>query len=159
MLLDLFTVVNSNFDIENLMVFIWLGVFILSVIVEFATTELVSIWFIFSSVVTIVLACIPGIPYYVEVLVFILLSVLQIVFLRKILKKLFKTKDFKSNPDSMIGEKVLVVKDIKINEMGEIKYKGVIWSAVSLEDIIPEGEYVIIEHIEGNRLFVRKENR
>ena len=59
----------------------------------------------------------------------------------------------------MIGEKVLVVKDIKINEMGEIKYKGVIWSAVSLEDIIPEGEYVIIEHIEGNRLFVRKENR
>lgn len=148
---------TATFNIEDIMVFVWLVVFVASVIVEFATAELVSVWFISSSIICMVLSIIPGIPLYVEVIVFIVLSVLQIVFLRKPLQKLFKVKDFKSNSDSMIGQKVQVTKDIRINEMGEIKYKGVIWSAVSLEDLIPAGEYVIIESIEGNRLFVRKE--
>lgn len=148
----------AAFDPENIMVFVWLGVFVLSVIVEFATAELVSIWFIFASIISMILSVIPGISFYVEIIVFIVLSALQIIFLRKFLMKVFKVKDFKSNSDSMIGQKVLVTKEIKINEMGEIKYKGVVWSAISLSDVIPEGSYVIIESIEGNRLFVRKEN-
>ena len=149
----------ASMTIEDIMPFIWLFVFILSVIVEFATAELVSIWFIFASIISVILSFIPGIPFYVEIIVFVVLSAIQIAFLRKFFKKLFKTKEFKSNSDSMIGQKVLVIKDIPIDQMGEIKYKGIVWSAYSNEEIIHEGEYVYIESIEGNRLFVRKETK
>lgn len=146
----------SEMNIEDLMPFIWLAIFVVAVIAEFATAELVSIWFIFASLICMGLAFIPGFPFYVEIIIFVVLSAIQIIFLRKTFKKLFKTKEFRSNSDSMIGEKVLVVKDVIKNELGEIRYKGVVWSAYSDEEI-KAGEYVFVESIEGNRLKVRKE--
>lgn len=147
----------SEMNIEDVMPFVWLIVFVIAVIAEFASAELVSVWFIFASLIALGLSFIPGLPFFVEIIVFVVLSAVQIIFLRKIFKKLFKTKEFRSNSDSMIDEKVLVVKDIVPNELGEIKHKGIIWSAYADEEI-KSGEYVIVESIDGNRLKVRKEN-
>lgn len=148
---------TASFNFESIMPFIWLGIIVLATILEFATAELVSVWFIFAGIVSMILSFIPGIPYFVEIIVFVVLSVLQIIFLRKVFKKLFKSKVFKSNSDSMIGQIVPVISDIKPLELGEIKYKGIVWSAESEEEI-KAGTYVVIKSIEGNRLKVQKDS-
>ena len=41
---------------ENYMVWIWLGIFVISVVVEASTQELVSIWFALAAIITLALS-------------------------------------------------------------------------------------------------------
>ena len=99
-----------------------------------------------------------GFSVPVQIAIFVISTTLMVVFMKPIVKKFFKTKDTPMNSDSLIGKKALVIKEIdNLQNKGQIKFNGQLWSAVSENsDIIEEGSNVIIQKIDGVKLIVKK---
>ncbi len=156
MLIDLFTNINASV-IENYMYIVWIGVFIIALIIELVTTELVSIWFSGSAFVTALLSFIPGLPFWGEILIFVGLSAIFLFALRPLTKKYFTRNKIKSNVDELIGQRVILTKDITLEEYGETKIHGNFWRCESLNkgETIEKGEEVQIVSIDGNKLVVK----
>lgn len=140
------------------MIWIWLGVFVLSVVIEALEPDLVSIWFAAGALLAIILSIIPGVPFWVEVIVFLVIAFVLIFTIRPLAKKFLIKTEIKSNVEEKIGEKCLVIKTISELSHGEVKLNGVIWTAVAKnkEETIDEQSLVIIVGIDGNKLVVEK---
>lgn len=95
-----------------------------------------------------------------QVLVFVVSTVVMIVFTKPLVKKFFKSKDDTSmNNSAVLGKKGIVVKPITDESpVGQVKVNGELWSAIKSEKDKPikAGESVIIEKIDGVKLLVRK---
>lgn len=140
--------------------YIWLGVVVATLILEFVTMELVSIWISLGALVAMILS-IPSfkIPLEVQIIVAIVISIVCILFLRKITLKFFNKNKEKTNMDLIIGTKAKLITPITKDSMGSLKHNGIEYSAICENDEeINEGEYVIIEKIQGNKFIVKKEN-
>lgn len=102
---------------------------------------------------------IPGMPLFVEIIVFFVVSTILLIALRPLSKKLMEKhkQEIKTNIDAFIGKQGLLVKDIKPLELGEVKIGGLIWSCLTKDETeIPAGETVKVIAVEGNKLFVEK---
>lgn len=137
-------------------VYIWLGVVVVTLVVEFVTFDLVSVWLSCGALVALILAACK-VSYEIQIIVAVVISLVLILSLRKVaLKWLTKSKE-KTNIDLIIGKKVKLLSKITEDQMGTVKINGITYSAKSSNDEqINEGEYVIIEKIEGNKLIVKK---
>ena len=138
------------------MVYVWLGLIVAFIAVEAATVNLVSIWFIGGSVAGLVCA-ILGAPTLLQFAVFILVSALLLALLRPQLKKYLRVKPTKTNADRLVGQEALVTEQIdNLRETGAIRINGVLWTAKSADDTqIPIGTRVVIERIEGAKVYVK----
>ncbi len=138
-------------------IYIWLGVVALSLIVEFVTMELVSVWISVGGLVSLILAA-CGVGYEIQIIACVVISIACILGLRKITLKFLNKNNEKTNTELIIGSKVKLLSSISSDEMGTIKYNGVIWSATTEDGSeINSGEYVVIDKIEGNKMIVKKE--
>jgi len=144
--------------IESIMIWIWLGIFVLSVIIEAVEPDLVSIWFAAGALLAIILSIIPGIPFWVEIIVFLVIAFVLIFAIRPLAKKYLYKKETKSNIEEKIGEKCVVIKAINELSHGEVKLNGVIWTAVAKNkgEVFDEQAVVTIIGIDGNKLIVEK---
>lgn len=134
----------------------WLVLVIVLSFVEIATVSLVSIWFVASGIVAMILS------FFIEDIaiittVFILLGIFLLVLSRPIVNKLRSKDNEKTNLDRIIGESAIVTEDIKKNEVGEVKVDGKRWSAISKEKCL-KGDRVKILKIDGVKLIVEKES-
>ena len=148
--------------IESIMIWIWLGIFVLSVVIEAVEPDLVSIWFAAGALLAIILSIIPGIPFWVEIIVFLVIAFVLIFAIRPLAKKYLYKKEVKSNIEEKIGEKCVVIKAINELSHGEVKLNGVIWTAVAKNkgEVFEEQAVVTIIGVDGNKLIVEKaENR
>ena len=104
------------------------------------------------------LCAIFGASIQVQIITFVISSILLIAFIRPIVTKFFKAKDVAMNSESVIGKNAVVIKEIdNLHGKGQVKVAGEIWSAVSSTDEnIEEGSTVIILKIEGVKLIVKK---
>lgn len=104
------------------------------------------------------LCAIFGASMQVQIITFVISSILLIAFIRPIVTKFFKAKDVAMNSESVIGKNAVVIKEIdNLHGKGQVKVAGEIWSAVSSTDEnIEEGSTVIILKIEGVKLIVKK---
>lgn len=68
--------------LEQYMFVIWLSVFGLACLIELVTTKLAAVFFAASSVVSLALSLIPNVPFWVEIIVFLVLTPL-LFLLRK----------------------------------------------------------------------------
>ena len=141
----------------SIFVYIWLAVAILSLVVEFMTSELVSIWFFVGSLVSMIIALCTKDTEAIQVLVFVGVSVLFMIVARPFVKKWTKRNEIKTNVDSLVGRIAVVTEDILDGNRGVVKLDGQEWSAISNSDI-KAGVKVVIISIEGNKLIV-KENK
>lgn len=73
------------------MVYLWLGVALLLTLIELATKTLVTVWFIVSAVVSMILSLFVD-NYFIQFLVFILLGTLLIATFHDYLLKLINQK-------------------------------------------------------------------
>jgi membrane protein implicated in regulation of membrane protease activity len=139
------------------MPFFWIAVIVLSVFAEVNTAALVAIWFMPSALVATVLAFFK-VPIYVQVLVFVVLSALFIVFSKVIFSKTLLPKHTPTNADSVIGEHAVVTEQVcNMENRGLVKVRGQIWSARSADGTLLEpGEIVSVISIEGVKLICRK---
>ena len=142
----------------EVMFWIWLGVFVLGLVIEFITFDLVSIWFSAGAIIPFVLSAVGGVIIEIQIILFIVVSALLIVFVRKYAQKLlFKNMNTKTNLDIQTGTQHRLMESIDFEKNGSIKINDVVWTAISENsEKIKEGEIVEIVRVEGNKMVVRK---
>ncbi len=144
---------------ENFLPYIWMGVILAALVVEANTAALVSIWFIPGAIISMILAYF-GVPVYVQVIVFLVLSAIFLLFSWKIFKKTKFVKPVATNVDSLIGENAIVIEPIdNLAFKGQVKVRGQVWTARSYqeEEKYDKGEILEVVAIEGVKLIVKKE--
>ena len=141
------------------MVFVWLVIAVVLGIFEAATVALVSIWFAIGAVAAMVPAYFNA-PFWVQILVFILVSALCFVFTRPFFKKIIRVNKQPTNVDRLVGQEGVATDDIEnIECRGKAFISGLTWSARSeTGELIPQGAVVTVKKIEGATLIVERKN-
>lgn len=142
------------------MQYIWLGVTILAAVAEAAVPALVSIWFVPGGLAALIVSLLGG-PVWLQVLLFLVVSTLALLATRPLAKKFQKEKKERTNADMVLGRTALVTEDVNdLLGTGRVTVRGNSWSARSEEEgtVIPKGETVTVERIEGVKLIVRREH-
>lgn len=134
----------------------WLVLVIVLTVIELATTNLLSVWFVISGIVTLILSFFIDNVAIVST-VFAVLGIILLFTTRPLLKKYLPTQQARTNADRIIGMHGVVTEEIKKNVVGEVKVDGKRWSAIS-NTKIPVGSEVIIDAIDGVKVVVRKED-
>ncbi len=139
------------------MPWIWLGLFVVLVIIEAATQGLTTVWGAVSALVMVVLSYITGMAVGWQVLIFLVITFGLLLTTRPFFLKKLHMGKYATNVDSVLGQEVVVTKAVTKFQRGEAKAKnGVIWTAKSADDSdIPEGSVCTIESVDGNTLNLR----
>ncbi|MBR2387337.1 MAG: NfeD family protein [Clostridia bacterium] len=138
------------------MVYGWLAVVVIAIIVEVIVPGLVSIWFVPSALVAMVLAFF-SVPVIIQVAVFLVSSGLFIFLSRKFIGT--GKKSTRTNIDSVIGERCIVAEKIdNIHATGKVKLNGMDWTARSLDSEVTYevDDIVYVDRVEGVKLIVKK---
>lgn len=143
-------------EIENYTIWIWLGIFVLTVILEASTQDFVSIWFAVGALVAIAISY--SAPFWVELIVFVVISAMALIFTRPLVKKLMDRTVRKTNSDDFVGKRVKVEKEITKYDGGLVKLNGIVYSAILMEEeekSIPLDSIVEVVSLKGNRVVVK----
>lgn len=143
---------------DQIMPYIWIAVIVFSVLTEALTASLVAIWFVPPALVAMALAFCK-VSLTLQVIVFLLCSVLFIAFSRIIFKNtLLRKEPVHTNADSVIGEKAIITERVcNIENKGLARVRGQIWSARSADgEDLEVGEIVSVISIQGVKLICRK---
>ena len=143
-------------EIENYTIWIWLGIFVLTVILEASTQDFVSIWFAVGALVAIAISY--SAPFWVELIVFVVISAMALIFTRPLVKKLMDRTVRKTNSDDFVGKRVKVEKEITKYDGGLVKLNGIVYSAILMEEEekpIPLDSIVEVVSLKGNRVVVK----
>jgi membrane protein implicated in regulation of membrane protease activity len=137
---------------------IWVGVLVLAIIVEILTDQLISIWFVPSSIVAVILDFCDVSPIW-QVAIFLFVAILGIVLSKTVLSKYLEKANCNTNIDAIIGEKCVVTEKVdNYAGCGQAKINGQIWSARSVDDdeVFERGEILKVVAIEGVKLICKK---
>lgn len=146
-------------------VLFWAAVFVMFVIAELATVQLISVWFALGALVTMIFTVIfEGTTLLSQLGVFILVSGVFLIITFPWLKKRRTKGHVSTNQELYVGMTATVIEEIDRDKgTGRVRLSGVDWNAVPHEDgqIIPENSIVIIEKVMGTRLSVslKSENK
>jgi membrane protein implicated in regulation of membrane protease activity len=145
-------------DFQTWMWAIWLGVFVLSLVIEAIGTDLVSVWFAAGSLVALIVSFIPGVQWWIQLIVFLAVSVASLLCLRPLVHRYMRRDIINSNIDEIKGKKGLLVEKIDRLHQGVCKINDVSWTAIAQDDKekIPEGSTVEVLAVSGNKLIVKK---
>ena len=135
---------------------IWLAVFVLALLIEAIGPEIVSVWFAGGALVSLIISFIPGVEWWIQVIVFAVVSAALLVFIRPFLAKALKRETINSNADTMVGKKGIIVAKVEETESGEVNVDGVIWTAIATKDglVIDKDSRVKVMAVSGNKLVV-----
>ncbi|MBE0449444.1 MAG: NfeD family protein [Clostridia bacterium] len=134
----------------------WAVLIVVFTIVEALTLGLTSIWFAVGSLAALITASLGfGLP--VQIIVFVVVAVVLLVYTRPIAKKVLKIGHNKTNIDALIGQTGYVVKSIEEKSVGQVKLGSQIWTAKGPgQETFEVDEAVEVLAIEGVKLIVRK---
>ncbi len=140
-------------NIEAYISWIWVGIFVVLVVIEAATQGLTTIWGAASALIMVFISQ-TGMNIGWQILLFLVMTLVFVVTTRPVLVKKLKVGNNRTNVDTMIGEEVIVTKAISTFEKGEARSKnGVIWSVTSTDGTdIGEGAVCTVQSVEGNTL-------
>ena len=142
-------------------IYVWLAALAVFVVIEIATMGLTTIWFAGGALVALVLAML-NVSFYMQAGAFLVISIVLLVSTRPLAMKFFNQKRVKTNADSIIGKKAIVLAEINnLKEAGQVSVNGMEWSARAYEDecIIPAGAVVEVKEIRGVKLIVAEERK
>ncbi|HIQ60262.1 MULTISPECIES: NfeD family protein [Pseudoflavonifractor] len=136
---------------------VWLALLIIFAVAEAATVGLTSVWFAIGSLGALVCALAGG-NIWLQLGIFIVLSLVCLVALRPLAKKYLNTRVEPTNADRVIGQEARVTQDIdNIQGTGAVTIGGVTWTARSEHDTpIPAGAMVRVLRIEGVKVIVEE---
>ena len=142
---------------EQYMWIVWLVLLVVMIIIEALGPALVSVWFAIGALVSMIVSFIPNVPWWVEVIVFFVISLVSFFAFRPLLKKRMKRDVIQSNVDSLVGKNGKVIEEIAPMDGGEIRLNDVIWRAHSVDDKLIERDAIVeVVSISGNKLIVKK---
>lgn len=139
------------------MIIIWLCVCIGCLVLEAITTEVVSIYFSFGALVSMICAITGVIPFYPQLFIFIGVAFVTLLTTRPIFLKYIKTNEVKTNVDSLVGKRFTLIKAITSNERGEVKINGVVWNVVTNDSSTIDLDSIVeVLSLDGSKLIVKK---
>lgn len=135
---------------------LWMAVFIISLVIELATVNLVSIWFTAGALFALMANQLKlGIAY--QIIIFVIVSIICILLVRPLAANYLRGNIVKTNADRAIGEHTILLKAIKENSWGEAKVNNVLWHVRSYDNNpIEQGAKVEVLAIEGAKLVVKR---
>lgn len=139
----------------------WVAALVVFLIVEAVTAGLVSIWFVFGSLVALICAAL-GAAVWLQIFWFVIVSVATLVLTRPLVKRYVDSRSVATNADRSIGRAAVVTERIdNLAATGAVKLDGVVWTARSTDDAvaIEAGERVTVRAIEGVKLIVERTAR
>ena len=136
---------------------IWGIVTAVALVVEFLTSDLVTIWFAAGGLTTLlVVALAPGLAWYWQLIIFNAMSVVLLVFARKICIRLLHNYDDKE--DNIVGLRFKVGK--VVSGYSYHKVNGVLWQVMPCENqTLQEGKLVEVCDKNDNKLIVKQFSR
>ena len=139
---------------------VWFVVGIVMLMMEFAIPGLVIVFFGLGALVVAVVCMVANPPVAVQLLIFIVSSLVFLVVLRRWLKSKFFGSDM-ADPseaavlDEFTGKHAVVTEPVKPGIPGKVEFKGTGWTAMSEEEL-ETGDHVIILEKENITLHVKK---
>lgn len=134
---------------------LWGILLIAAIAAEFATQQLVSIWFAAGSLGALLTATFDG-PIWLQLIVFTVVSLLLLIFTRPILRKVLNFEVKETNAKMDVGRFAVIVQEINPEKStGRARLGDAEWMAVSTDgSIIPAGTTVRVDDIDGAKLYV-----
>ncbi len=134
-------------------IIIWAAVLAISLIVEGFTAALVSIWFVPSAAVCLLLEIAGVKNLYIQIVVFAVVSAVFLLLMRKKIKASFSKGTSKTNVDALIDKTGVVETDIPEGGVGRILVNGMSWAAFTEENrSVLAGEKVKVLEVIGVKL-------
>ena len=140
------------------MTVVWLVLLVILVVVELITMGLTTIWFA-GGALAAALISIPGTPLALQILVFLVVSVLLLYFTRPVAVKYFNRDRIRTNVESMVGRQAIVISEINnLEGIGQVNTGGMEWSARSSYHnvVLPVGTVVTVLGVDGVKLIVEE---
>lgn len=138
----------------SMMIF-WGVVFVLMVIAECASMQLVSIWFAVGSLGAF-FAAMLDLGFTGQLAIFVLVSLVLLIVTRPLLKKLRVQSIVPTNADKEIGATAVIIEEVDAAAgTGRVRLNGVDWIAVSESgSVLPVNTVVIVRQVLGAKLIV-----
>ena len=135
---------------------VWLGVFLVLLVLEIISLGLTTIWFAGGALAAFA-AALLGANIIIQAVLFLVISLVLLFVTRPIAVKYFNNNLAKTNVENVIGKTAKVSRQIdNVNSLGEAVLEGETWIARSENnEIIAEGTLVTVVAVEGVKLIVR----
>ena len=147
----------SDFFANYGLMLLWFSVAVLTLVVESITADMVSIWFLPSAIVTLILAIWVE-QFWIQLLVFLALSVISLFLSYRFFKKHpAKQQAEELNAEGIIGKQGIITEEVdNLHESGAVKVGGLTWTARSADDVvIKPNTVVIVTGISGVKVYCR----
>lgn len=136
--------------------FFWLIIVLILSFIEVVTVNLVTVWFVASGLVSLILSFF-NIPFLVQFGVFVILGFILLVTTRKFLTEKLNLYKQKTNLDRVVDMEGIVTEKITKYNPGEVKVDGKRWTAIEVNGkTVEKGKSVKIIKIEGVKLIVEE---
>lgn len=137
---------------------LWLGILAVLLIIEAATVGLVTVWFA-GGALAAAIASGAGVGAVTQWLLFLAVSLVLLFFTRPLAVRYMKRGIPRTNVNSLIGKKAVVIQKIdNLSQTGQVRINDIEWMARTESDgeKIPEESVVEIEAVRGVKLIVKK---
>ena len=135
---------------------VWLVIAGVLFVGEILTAGFLLLWFAIAAVVAMLVSFLTT-NLFIQILVFVVISILLLIFTRPLLSKYTKSDNTVTNSNAIIGKTALVTEEISLlNSTGQINVDGEIWSATCEDSssVIPMGTKVKVLEIKGVKAIV-----
>ena len=136
---------------------VWLVLMVVLLVVEGVVPGLVSIWFALGALGAL-LSAIVGAPLWLQVVWFLLISIVSLVLTRPLARKYVNSRTTPTNADMLIGKECVVTEAIdNVLGTGAVTVGGKVWTARTEEPDgkAETGKVMTVVRIDGVKLIVK----
>ena len=137
----------------------WLILLACFLVVEAITVGLTTIWFAGGALVAGIASGL-GAGILIQWVLFLIVSLALLIFTRPMAVRYMNKGVPKTNVNSLIGERAVVIQKINnLEQTGQVRINDIEWMARTSSDevTIPEHAIVTIEDVQGVKLIVKEE--
>ena len=137
----------------------WLILLACFLVVEAITVGLTTIWFAGGALVAAIASGL-GAGILIQWVLFLIVSLALLIFTRPMAVRYMNKGVPKTNVNSLIGERAVVIQKINnLEQSGQVRINDIEWMARTSSDevTIPEHAIVTIEDVQGVKLIVKEE--
>ena len=137
---------------------IWLGLFILMLVIEIITVGLTTIWFAAGALAALA-ANVLGANLIIQIIIFLAVSVVLLIFTRPWAEKHLNRKRVRTNYERAIGKVIRITEKVdNLNQTGKSVVDGQEWTVRSKNDseIFEAGALARVAAVSGVKLIVEK---
>lgn len=138
---------------------LWLIVLAVLLVIEAITVGLTTIWFAGGALIAAIASGL-GADILVQWILFLVISLILLIFTRPLALRYMNKGMPKTNVNSLIGKKAVVVQTVNnLEQTGQVRINDIEWMARASSDgvTIPEQTIVTIEAVQGVKLIVKEE--